>query len=137
MSGRVLLLRLVQAVKSRILLVDDDGDNASVIKMVLEFKGYDVDVFTDPQKAASEFEPFRYVLALIDLKMKELNGFALYEQLAKVDGKMKVCFMTAFNYEDVFPDIQRKHHLSSECYIKKPFDGETISDRISLLTASA
>jgi hypothetical protein len=45
----------------------------------------------------------------------------LYDEMRKIDGKIKVCFMTAtyLNYEalrDAFPTIE------IECYIQKPVE---------------
>jgi DNA-binding response OmpR family regulator len=42
--------------------------------------------------------------------MPKMNGFELYNELRKIDDKVKVCFITAF-------DIQRE---DVECLIRKP-----------------
>ena len=42
-----------------------------------------------------------YALALLDVNMPKMNGFELYKEIRKIDDKVKVCFVTAF-------DIQRE-----------------------------
>ena len=34
---------------------------------------------------------------MLDVKMPKIDGFELYQQMKKIDGKAKVCFMTAFD----------------------------------------
>ena len=42
--------------KRKILVVDDEPDNASVFTMSLEDRGFEVDTFTDPLLALSTFK---------------------------------------------------------------------------------
>ncbi|HMH11384.1 MAG TPA: response regulator, partial [Candidatus Nitrosopolaris rasttigaisensis] len=62
----------------------------------LEDSGFKVDVFNDPIHALSGFKSGLYDLALIDYKMPKMNGFELYREIRKIDEKVKVCFVTAF-----------------------------------------
>jgi CheY-like chemotaxis protein len=79
----------------RILVVDDEPDNTSVFKMGLEDSGFEVKAFNDPLLALSAFKPNSYGLLLLDIRMPNMNGFALYEEIKKIDNKVKVCFLTA------------------------------------------
>jgi DNA-binding response OmpR family regulator len=97
--------------KKRILLVDDEPDITFALGMGLEDNGFVVDTFNDPLLALQSFkEKESYALALIDVKMPEMNGFELYNEIRKIDDKVKVCFITAF-------DIQKE---DVECLILKP-----------------
>ena len=82
---------------NRILLVDDEPDIALAFKIGLEDNGFVVDVFNDPLLALSSLKQGLYVLALLDIKMPRMNGFDLYSEIRKLDDKVKVCFMTAFD----------------------------------------
>jgi DNA-binding NtrC family response regulator len=111
--------------KRRILTVDDDPDITLTVKMGLEDSGlFQVDTFNDPELVLSSFEPGLYDLALIDFRMSKMYGHELYDELKKIDSKIKVCFMTAtyLNYEKLraaFPTIE------IECYIQKPVKPKT------------
>jgi CheY-like chemotaxis protein len=84
-------------VKKRILVVDDEKDNAVVFSMALEDTGlYEVISFTNPIIALSNFKPNIYDLAILDIKMPKMNGYELCEKMKNIDDKIKVCFLTAF-----------------------------------------
>jgi two-component system sensor histidine kinase VicK len=80
----------------RIFLVDDDYDHTTTFKTGLEIAGFEVDVYNDSSIALSNFKPNYYDLLLIDIKMPKINGFELSEKLLKVDDKVKVWFISAY-----------------------------------------
>ena len=45
--------------------------------------------------ALSSFKLGLYDLAILDIKMPQMNGFQLYEEIKKIDRSVKVCFITA------------------------------------------
>ena len=56
------------------------------------------------------FKAGSYDLLIIDIVMSQMDGFSLYENIRKIDNKVKVCFITAFeiNYQAlraVFPAV--------------------------------
>jgi DNA-binding response OmpR family regulator len=73
----------------RILLVDDEADVISLFKMVLEMNGFEVDAYTDPAAALSNFKPNSYGLALLDIRMAPLNSFELYKKMKNIDDSLK------------------------------------------------
>jgi DNA-binding response OmpR family regulator len=117
--------------KRRILAVDDEPDITLTVKTVLESAGlFQVDTFNDPELALSYFRPGLYDLALLDFKMPKMYGYELYDEIKKIDNKIKVCFMTATyqNYEGLrvaFPTIE------IECYIQKPVENKDLIRRVT------
>jgi DNA-binding response OmpR family regulator len=117
--------------RRRILAVDDDPDITFTIKIGLEDSGlFQVDTFNDPEQALSSFRPGLYDLALLDMRMPKMYGHELYDEMKKIDGRLKVCFMTATyqNYEALraaFPTIE------VECYIQKPVEIKDLVRRIN------
>ena len=83
------------ACSKRLLIVDDEKDTTDVMKMALERAGFSVDAFYNPAVALREFKPGQYDLVLLDVRMPEMDGFTLYEQMHALDPELKVCFMTA------------------------------------------
>jgi DNA-binding response OmpR family regulator len=117
--------------KTRILIVDDNPDITLTVKIGLEASGlFEVDTFNDPELAVSSFKPGQYDLALLDFKMPKMYGYELYDEMKKIDNKLKVCFMTA-TYQDyetlraAFPTIE------VECYIQKPVEIKDLVRRIN------
>jgi two-component system, OmpR family, response regulator ChvI len=101
------------------LFVNDDVDTTAVIKEGLSMHGYEVETFVDPNLALQNFKESNYDLLLLDVRMRGLNGFELYNKMRKVDKNIKVCFISASNtfyekYKRLYPEVQEK------CYIQKP-----------------
>jgi DNA-binding response OmpR family regulator len=71
--------------KKRILFVNDDEDTADVIKEGLSIHGYEVEAFVDPNLALQNFKASNYDLLPLDVRMRGLNGFELYNKLRKID----------------------------------------------------
>ena len=84
-----------QESKKRILVVDNETDMTTILKMALERIGFTVDTFNDPMLALDNFKPNRYTLAILDVMMPKMDGFELYTQLKKRDDETKFCFLTA------------------------------------------
>jgi DNA-binding response OmpR family regulator len=114
----------------RILVADDESDVCSVLEKVLSENGYVVDSYEDPLLALEKFKAHSYNLIILDIKMPELNGFALYREIKRLDKKVKVCFLTAGEmYYGVYSDIFSS--LPVNCFIRKPIDNEELIKRIN------
>lgn len=80
--------------------MDDEPDITFSFNMVLEDYGFVVDAFNDPLLALSSFKIGLYIMAIIDIKMPKMNGFELSGEIRKIDDKIKISFMTAFDIHD-------------------------------------
>ena len=101
----------------RILIVDDEHDIASVMSRGLKSHGFEVATFIDPIEALLEYKPGSYDLAILDYKMPGLNGIALYKKIRKIDGKVKICFLSAA--EEILDLVGEIPDLGA-CVMKKP-----------------
>ena len=83
--------------RRKILIVDDEPDITSSFKEALRDHGFEqVDISNDPLLALKNFNAGSYDLLVIDIVMPQMDGFSLYEEIRKIDKKVKVCFITAF-----------------------------------------
>jgi two-component system catabolic regulation response regulator CreB/two-component system response regulator ChvI len=112
----------------RILVVDDEPDICFVLKTLGE-NGFMIDSYEDPLLALDNFKCHSYSLVILDIKMPELNGFALYREIKRLDKRVKICFLTAgemfYGYSDIFSSLPVK------CFIRKPIDNEQLMKRIN------
>ena len=119
----------------RISIVDDESDIALTLKSVLEYNEFIVDMFNDPILALQNFEPDFYDLIILDIKMPKMNGFDLYEQIRKIDNKVKVCFLTAWSdFRDY--ELIRKETICKEGkiqLIQKPIANEKLIEQINTM----
>src|SRR6478736_2712560 len=119
-----------------LLVVDDEPDITLAFSMGLEDSGFIVDAFNDPLSALESIkEKKSYALALLDIKMPKMNGFELYKEIRKIDDKVKVCFVTAFDIQrEEEDDLKAVDTLNDEkpAIIRKPI---TIDDLVKRVNA--
>ena len=122
---------------NRILLVDDESDVCFVLEKVLIEYGYVVDSYEHPLLALEKFKAHLYDLVILDIKMPELYGIALYVEIKRLDTKVKICFLTAGEttsyygaYSDLFSSLPANH------LIRKPIDNEGLMKRINEIIAA-
>jgi DNA-binding response OmpR family regulator len=84
----------------RILVVDDEAKTTDEIRDGLENSGYSTDICNDPETVLSNFKSGLYDLLILDVGLPHMDGFALYEKIRDLDGKVKVCFMSDSNAHD-------------------------------------
>ena len=114
----------------RILLVDDESDVCLALEKVLDENGFTVDSYEDPLLALEKFRANLYDLVILDIKMPEMNGFALYREIKKLDKKVKACFLTAGQmYYGVYSDIFSS--LPANCFVRKPIDNKGLVELIT------
>jgi DNA-binding response OmpR family regulator len=134
----LLIMTINKNYKQRILIVDDEPDITTALKMYLEIQGFQVDAFTDPVNALVQFKAGVYQLLILDIKMPEMNGFELYTEIKKKDGTVKVFFLTALSEmhdydafkKEVFPKEGERY------FIAKPVENEDILKRINTVLAN-
>jgi CheY-like chemotaxis protein len=87
----------------KILVLDDDFDLASLIKQILQKHGFkNVFAFTDPLLALEHFRINHkdYSLIVSDIRMPNMNGFEFVGKARKLNPKVKILLMTAFEIND-------------------------------------
>jgi two-component system, OmpR family, response regulator ChvI len=104
----------------KILIVDDAPDITSTFDMILQKNGFEVDSYSDPISALSNFKPNSYSLALLEIRMPKMNGFELYKKIKDIDNKIEACFITAFEdyreeLKESFPELEEAKY-----FIRKP-----------------
>ncbi len=116
----------------RVLIVDDEVDITDALKAGLERHGFRVETFNDPALALSKFAPGLYDVSILDIRMPGMNGFELYREMRKIDGRASVCFLTAFDvhkeeFEKMFPDVKVK------AFLKKPITIDALVSNLNEL----
>jgi DNA-binding response OmpR family regulator len=116
---------------NRILVVDDEPDLTQVSTLALEYHGFKVDSFNDPQEALSKYRPDLYDLVILDIKMPKMDGFELYHELKKKDNNANICFLTAS--ELYYEEFRKKEYCSLDrnLFIRKPIENEELVKQIT------
>ena len=116
---------------NKILIVDDEPDLTQVSTLALEYHGFKVDSFNDPQEALSKYAPGLYDLVILDVKMPKMSGFELYHEIKKKDNNANVCFLTAS--ELYYEEFRKKEYcaLDRNLFIRKPIENEKLVKEIN------
>jgi len=80
------------------MFVNDDPDTTAVMKKGLTHHGFEVEACLDSKSALQNFKACLYDLLLLDVLMKGLDGFELYNKMRKIDENIQICFI----YTDMF-----------------------------------
>ena len=100
----------------RILVVDNEKDILLLLQLILEQNGFNVSLFDSPLAALSNFKIGLYDLAILDIRMPQMNGFELHEKIKQIDKSAKICFITATGEERYYYDqfIEKKKREGEE-----------------------
>jgi two-component system, OmpR family, alkaline phosphatase synthesis response regulator PhoP len=114
----------------RILLVEDEENIRTAVKINLELEGYEV-VGTDNGKMAIKFvNEQHFDLIILDVMLPEVDGFQICEQIRLTNNEVPIIFVTA---KDSSADRIAGLKRGGDDYLTKPFNLEELLLRISNL----
>jgi two-component system response regulator VicR len=109
-----------------ILVVDDNHDNAEIIRQYLEIRGYPITVAHDGDEALSLFETVRPAVVLLDVMMPGRDGWEVcrvMKQHPTLGRAVRVIMVTAL---DEWQDKREALQIGADDYVEKPFDLPTL-----------
>jgi DNA-binding response OmpR family regulator len=123
--------------QKKILVVDDEADLTMLCRLALEYHGFKVDTFNDPEKALSNYKPGNYELVILDITMPKMDGFRLYDEIKKKDQIAKVCFLTAS--ELYYEEFRKKEYnaIDKNLFIRKPIGNEELLEEVNRIISLA
>jgi DNA-binding NtrC family response regulator len=107
----------------RILVVDDDESIRKVLATILEEKGYAVDTAENGKEAIEKSNAKFYNLALIDIRLPDMEGTKLLTAMKETTPKMVKIIITGF------PSLQNAMEAvnkGADAYILKPFNMDNV-----------
>lgn len=120
---------------ARILIVDDQPSNVRLLEFTLRRAGYlDVASTTDPREVAALHLQHRYELILLDLKMPEMDGFEVMEQLRRIGGadRVSILMMSADSSK-----MTAALEAGASSFLSKPFVLGDVVARVRLMLEAA
>jgi CheY-like chemotaxis protein len=121
-----------QKPSSSVLLIDDDKDILTVLKLSLELKGMNIHCFTNPVLAVEHFKnnAANYDIVVTDIRMPQMNGFEVARVVKEIRQDIKLAFITAFDinkseFEKVLPSTK------VNAFITKPVKPATFAEIIN------
>jgi two-component system, sensor histidine kinase and response regulator len=104
--------------RGTLLIVDDEEGPRQALRML--FKGdYDLLVCSDGESAVSLAAQHKIDVAILDIRMTGLSGIEVLEHLKRVDPKIEVIMLTAY---ETIETVRQAMRLGACDYLNKPFD---------------
>ena len=107
----------------RILIIDDDENIRKVLQTILEDEGYLVEAAETAKKGIEKSQKAFFNLALIDVRLPDMEGIELLTKLRDTKPKMRKIIVTGY------PTLQNAVsavNKGADAYVLKPFDVEKI-----------
>ena len=104
--------------KPRILVVEDEAAIREGLADVLVYHGYRVDAVADGREGLKKALSGQYDLLLLDVMLPGRDGFAICDEVRKVDREQPIILLTAKTGDE---DIVNGLSLGADDYIGKPF----------------
>lgn len=112
-----------------VLIVEDEENMVSFIKMELEYEGYNVDVANDGRRAVSLALEKDYDVILLDLMLPEINGIEVCRRIRK-EKETPIIMLTA---RDSVMDKVTGLKSGADDYLAKPFAIEELIARMEVV----
>jgi DNA-binding NtrC family response regulator len=103
--------------EKRILVVDDDQIVRNNFKAILELEGYNVDTAETGKEAIEKSNAGFYNLALIDIRLPDMEGTKLLTELRETTPKMRKVIVTGYASQSNAIEAVNK---GADAYIIKP-----------------
>ena len=113
-----------------ILVVDDNHDNAEIIRQYLEIRGYPISVAHGGDEALALYEQIRPALVLLDVMMPGRDGWEvcrIMRQHPDIGRTVRIVMVTAL---DAWDDKREALQLGADDYVEKPFDLPTLAKTV-------
>jgi DNA-binding response OmpR family regulator len=86
----------LEKTKKRVLVIDDDKSILRTFTRILQKNGYDIDVAETGKEALEKSQKKTYDLALIDIRLPDMDGTDLLVKMQKIMPKAVKIMITGF-----------------------------------------
>jgi CheY-like chemotaxis protein len=105
----------------RILVADDEPEVVDLVRMVLEWEGYEVVQAADGAQALERADSDLPDLILLDVRMPKMSGLVVLEELQKdpLTAGIPVIMLSVVT---TYPEVRTALQRGSVAYLPKPFE---------------
>jgi len=108
---------------ARILVIDDEESVRKSLALVLKDEGYAVDVAENGEEAIKKSKANFYNLALVDIRLPDIDGISLLPQMRETVPKMVKIIITGYpSLDNSIEAVNR----GADGYIVKPYSMENL-----------
>lgn len=118
--------------KPRVLLVDDDEKNLTLLTVKLDREGYDIETASNGMEALDKADSFRPDIILMDVMMPRMDGYEALRRLKSREETRYIPVIMITGRTEVEDKILG-FEVGAEDYISKPYSLKEVAARVKSL----
>lgn len=119
---------------ARILVVDDVKEAVDAIRKVLEKRGHEIIGHTDEVEAIDYVDNHPVDLAILDIKLKKMDGVQVLSRLKEIRPEIKVIMLTGY---PTHASVEEAMRLGARAYCMKPIDRSELERKVDDVLSQA
>ena len=127
---------MADAVKRKVLVVDDEPSIAKILRKQLEVAGFEVNVGVDGEDGLAKAREWRPELILLDVMLPKLNGHEVCKAL-KADAELKHVTVIMLTAKAQRQDQELAQSQGADGFLTKPFQLSELLAKVRALLAPA
>jgi len=113
----------------KVLIVDDEGDLANLLKINLEVEGFECSIAKDGKEGIEKAAALHPDVILLDVRMPVIDGYGALAEIKKNQetAGIPVIMCTTIKGEE---NIKKAYDLGASEYVIKPFETSEVIGKI-------
>jgi len=112
---------------ARILVVDDVQEAVDAIRKILEKRGHEILGYTDEVAAIGHVTNHPVDLAILDIKLKKMDGVEVLGRLKEIQPDIKTIMLTGY---PTHASVEEAMRLGAHAYCMKPIDRGELEKKV-------
>jgi len=117
---------------SKILVVEDDPINATMVFDYLTSQGYDVALVMNGEEAVEKYAILRPDLMIVDILLPKKNGFNVCMEIRRLNDDVKPIIVMSAVHNDANTQAFVKSDLKAAAFLTKPFKLKELLEQVQL-----
>ena len=117
-----------------ILVLDDVQEAVDAIRKILEKKGHEILGYTDEVAAIDHVINHSVDLAILDIKLKKIDGVEVLGRLKEIQPDIKIIMLTGY---PTHASVEEATRLGANAYCMKPIDRSELERKVDQVLSQA
>lgn len=120
--------------QATVFIIEDDAAIGRSLRWLLESINLQVEIYLSATEYLAVYDPNRYGCLLIDIRLPDMSGLKLQEQLVQLNNPIPIIIITG--HGDIASAV-RAMKLGAKDFILKPYNNELLLEQIQTVLAES
>lgn len=117
--------------EEKAIIIEDNQEIINFIEVLLKAKNFTIDYAQSGRDGLKKIKEKEYSFVLLDLKLPDMDGFEVLEEIKKIDEKIPIVVITGFG---TIENAVKAIKIGADDFIDKPFQIERFYEVIEKIT---